>query len=378
MKKKITYKEAGVDIDLGDTCSKIMYEAARKTWVNRKGFIGEVVTPFDDFSGLRYVNISGLKGVGMNLNLDGVGTKIEIAERLSNWTGDYSHHQGIAFDLFAMVCDDAVVRGAEPVIVGSILDVNSLNVTLIENLAEGMLSAAKEARVAVVNGEIAELGERISGYGDYNYNWGAVVVWMANSDKLLTGHNIRPGDAIVSLREHGFRSNGLSLVRRILTQCCGDKWHEKDFRGENMAKIAATPSKIYSGFIIDIIGGYGKEAKAEVKAIAHITGGGIPGKLGRALKPSGCGADIPDPFEPADLMLRCQELGYIDDGEAYRTWNMGNGMMIITDQPEEIIRLTKEHAIGAKIAGEVVQKPGIRIHSKGVYSEKNPELDFSV
>ena len=376
MKKKITYKESGVDIDLGDECSKIMYEAARKTWINRKNLIGEVAIPFDDFSGLRYVNMSGLKDVGLNINLDGVGTKIEIAERLSTRTQSFSHHQGIAYDLFAMICDDAVVRGAEPVLVGSILDVNKLNVDLTANLAEGMIGAAKEARVAVVNGEIAELGDRISGYGEYNYNWGAVVVWMANTKRLMTGDDIRPGDTIVSLREYGFRSNGLSLFRNIMTESYGDNWHEEDFRGENMAKIAARSSKIYSGFIIDVIGGYGSEPKAEVKAIAHITGGGIPGKLGRVLKPSGCGADISKSFEPPDLMLHCQELGHVDDEEAYRTWNMGNGMMMITDQPEKIIEIAKGHSIQAKIAGEVAHRPGIRIKSKGVYSEKNRELDF--
>lgn len=376
MTKKITYKESGVDIDLGDRCSKIMYEAARRTWENRKGLLGEVLARFDDFSGLRYIDMSGLKDVGMNLNLDGVGTKMEIAERLSTWTNDYSYHQGIAFDLFAMVCDDAVVRGAEPVLVGSILDVNQLHVDLIENLAQGMVDAAKEARVAVVNGEIAELGDRISGYGEYNYNWGAVVVWMAGTDKLISGQTIKPGDAIVSLQENGFRSNGLSLFRKIMLECYGENWHEKDFKGENIAKLALTPSRIYSSLVIDIIGGYDKEAKAEAKAVAHITGGGIPGKLGRVLKPSGFGADIADPFDLPALLLHCQELGHVDDQEAYRTWNMGNGMMIITNQPKEIIQISKDHSINAKIAGKVTQKPGIRIKSKGQFSNTTPELTF--
>jgi phosphoribosylformylglycinamidine cyclo-ligase len=376
MANKMTYKDSGVDIDLGDRCSKIMYEAARKTWANRKNLIGEVMTPFDDFSGLRYIDMSHLKDAGMNLNLDGVGTKMEIAERLSTWTGDYSYHQGIAFDLLAMVCDDAVVRGAEPVLVGSILDVNILNAVLIENLAEGMVKAAREARVAVVNGEIAELGDRISGYGEYNYNWGAVVVWMARTDSLITGHDVTSGDAIVSLQEQGFRSNGLSLFRNIMLESYGGKWHEKEFRGENIAKLALTPSRIYSSFIIDLIGGYGREAQAEVKAIAHITGGGIPGKLGRVLRPSGCGATLTDPFEPPDLMLHCQKLGRVDDEEAYRTWNMGNGMLIITDQPEQIMRMAADHAVEANIAGEVTRQRGIRITNKGYFSEKTLQLDF--
>src|SRR3989344_6275503 len=96
--------------------SKILYEAAKLTWKNRTGRLGEVVELFDDFSGLRAINVGGLpEDAYMNIGFDGVGTKIELAERIAK-------HDTVAHDLLAMVCDDAVVRGAEPVIVGSILD----------------------------------------------------------------------------------------------------------------------------------------------------------------------------------------------------------------------------------------------------------------
>src|SRR3989344_2927798 len=115
-----TYKDSGVNPDLGDDVSKILYNAAKETWDSRKGTLGEVIVPFDDFTGVRAIDVSNLpSGTLMNMGFDGVGTKMEIAERVSN-------HRTIAYDLFAMVCDDAVVRGAEPVLVGSILDVNSL------------------------------------------------------------------------------------------------------------------------------------------------------------------------------------------------------------------------------------------------------------
>src|SRR3989338_7891093 len=121
MTKQTTYADSGVNIELGDDASKILYNAAKVTWENRKGKLGEVIVPFDDFSGLRMVDVSKLpEGTIMCLGFDGIGTKVEIAERV----GD---HSTMAFDLIAMVCDDAVVRGGEPVLVGSILDVNSLN-----------------------------------------------------------------------------------------------------------------------------------------------------------------------------------------------------------------------------------------------------------
>ena len=107
-----TYKDAGVDRELGDDVSEMLYNAARQTWDNRKGGLGELIVPFDDFSGVRAINASNLKdGTLMNIGFDGVGTKMELAERI----GD---HSTIAYDLFALVCDDAVVRGAEPVMIG--------------------------------------------------------------------------------------------------------------------------------------------------------------------------------------------------------------------------------------------------------------------
>jgi len=163
--KETTYADSGVNIELGDQASQVLYNAARYTWGNRKGRF-EVFNPFDDFTGLRAIDISGLpKGTLASLGFDGVGTKMELGERIGK-------HDTVAYDLFAMVCDDASVRGAEPVLIGSVLDVRSLGteeksyINLVKQLADGYIGAAKQARVAVINGEMAELGARVSGYGE--------------------------------------------------------------------------------------------------------------------------------------------------------------------------------------------------------------------
>src|SRR3972149_11648210 len=137
------YKNSGVNIGLGDDASKILYEASKLTWKNRKGILGEVVEIFEDFSGLRAINVGGLPSdTYMNINFDGVGTKMELGERIAK-------HDTVAYDLFAMVCDDAVVRGADPVIVGSILDVNSLGndgesyIEQVKQLGIGYVGAAR-------------------------------------------------------------------------------------------------------------------------------------------------------------------------------------------------------------------------------------------
>ena len=371
----ISYKNAGVDIHLGNEASRILYEAARKTWSNRSGRIGEVMTPFDDFTGLRMIDVGRLPpGTVLGVGFDGVGTKIEIGERVAKY-------DTIAYDLFAMVCDDAVVRGGEPVLIGTVLDVNTLScqdnsyLSFIRQLAKGYVDAAREARVAVINGEIAELGIRVKGFGPFNYNWSAGVTWFAQRERMFTGFETKPGDMLVGLREDGFRSNGLSLIRRILTQNLGENWHTQSWKGENLGELILTPSRIYTRAVVAMFGGFEEKPQAKVHGLAHITGGGIPGKLRRILKPKKLGAQIDDPFSPRSIVLYCQELGHVPDEEAYQTWNMGQGMIIVTPEPNDVIRVANEHYIEAKVIGSVTSTPGISIRSKGVFRE-NKILEF--
>ncbi len=369
------YAKSGVHIELGDDASKVLFEAAKQTWQNRKGKLGEVVQLFDDFSGLRATRVGGLpEDAYMSIGFDGVGTKMELAERIAR-------HDTVAYDLFAMVCDDAVVRGAEPVLIGSILDVRSLGenesyINFVKQLAVGYINAARDANVAVVNGEVAEIGSRVSGYGKFNYNWGAGVVWFARESRMLTGYKIKEGDVLVGLREEGFRSNGLSLVRRVMKQVHGDEWHNEVYKGQSIAELALHPSRIYSAAVVAMFGGFYDEPRAEIHGVAHITGGGIPEKVGRMLKPSNLGATISDPFTPCDLMSYCQEKWNVDDREAYQTWNMGQGMIIATSTPEDVMRVATEYGIESKVIGEISSKQGIRIRSRGINSDGASNLDF--
>lgn len=371
----VTYSDSGVNIDLGDDVSKILYNAAKQTWINRKGRLGELIVPFDDFSGVRAIDVSNLpSGTLMNIGFDGVGTKMELAERINN-------HSTIAYDLFAMVCDDAVVRGAEPVLIGSILDVNLLGkngenyIEQVKQLAVGYINAAKAANVAIVNGEVAELGNRVGGFGNFNYNWGAAVVWFAKKERMFTGREIKIGDYVVALREEGFRSNGLSLVRKIMKNNFGENWHEKTYDGKSAAEYALTPSRIYSSAIVDMFGGFEGKQKAELHGVVHVTGGGIPGKLGRVLKPSGFGAELENLFSPSEFVLEVQAIGKVSDAEAYKTWNMGQGMLVITPEPDEVESIAQKYGIESKLAGQITEDSKINILNKGVYS-KNETIAF--
>lgn len=375
-----TYAESGVDVNVEEQAAKILYKAAKTTWANRAKALGEIVTPFDDFSGLRAIRVENLPvGTLMNVGFDGVGTKAEFAERSG-------HYESLAYDLIAMVADDAVIRGGEPVLVGSILDINTLGtdekrLQIISALAEGYTKAAAAAGVAIINGELAQLGSRVSGYGDgFHLSWGASCVWFANEERMITGQEVSPGDTVIGLREPGLRSNGISLIRRVLEQKYGPKWHEQSLNGTPIIDLALSPSVIYSKALVDMFGGWnlGQPHRAKIHAAAHITGSGLAGKLGRALKPSGLGASIDNPFDPPALMTHVQEVGSVTDEEAYRTWHMGQGMVIITPEPHPVLAVARAHHLEGQVIGTVTKSPAIRISSRGAFASRSPWLQYPV
>ncbi len=370
------YAKAGVDIDVEAEASRIMYEASKKTFENRKGLLGEIVTPFDDFAALKMVAVGNLpKDTFFSVGFDTAGTKVEIAERV----GVYNT---IAFDVFAMVCDDALIRGGEAVLVGTNLDLKSLGtdekyLPIIRELAEGYVGAAKEANVAIINGEIAQMGSLLSGYGDFPFHWGAACIWFAKKEKILTGTEIKAGDSVVVLREKGFRANGWSLVRQVFEKAHGNAWHKVAHEGSTLGMLALTPSKIYSKFVVGLHGGFETPGVSPLHGVVHITGGGVPEKTTRVLRRAKLGARLDNLFDPPEIMAYCQRLGGISDHDAYRAWNMGQGMALITPEPGKVLAEAKAKGVEAQVAGEIVAEPRVTIVSKG-FEAPGKELVFSV
>lgn len=350
-----TYKDSGVDQELKDKCSAIMYEAAIKTFENRKGRFGKPETARADFTGPVY--ISELKDAYIVKNSDGVGSKPEITERMDKY-------DTIAFDLFAMVCDDAVTAGAEPFAVTNTLNVRHHDLRITEQLANGMLEAARVARVAVVGGEIAELGDQLT----CSYTWDADVIGLVEMHKRLTlKRDIQVGDRIVGFQHIGFRCNGYTLLRKVLAETFGKEWHKQPYdRQHTWGEIALIPSQIYTPVIVDAVGAYKEPAKVKIKGVAHITSGGIPGNLPRILPPK-LGASVSvKPYEP---MLALQEMGNVPDREAYMVWNMGVGMLVITND-DAIFELAKLYGVKAFIAGEVIKEPRIEIENHAFFKDE--------
>jgi phosphoribosylformylglycinamidine cyclo-ligase len=293
-----------------------------------------------------------------------------------------NEHFGSAQDLFAMVGDDVAVRGGEIITIDTVLDVKQLDdeneviMNGMRQLAEGLVFAAKKSRVVAMTGEIAELGKRVGGYGDFNYNWSGVAFFAVHQERKFTGRELRAGQTLVGFAEPGFRSNGITDVRNAMAEHYGNNWHiqiEPTLGKLTLGKLMQTPSTIYAGLMKDLHGGFDidVEPRAHITGVAHITGGGQPSKLGRMLKRSpGLGVTIDTPIEPPAMMLHVQRLRGFSDEKAYGKWHMGPGMVVATTEPEKVISEAENQGVRAQRIGQVTDEPGIRIKNRGAQQQE--------
>ena len=327
-----------------------------------------------DYSGEPVIQDGGFAGVldmgnyYLVMGDDGVGTKMDAAIQADRF-------ETLGEDLLAMVIDDAICIGAEVVAVTNTIDVNKVDPVQIEKMMQGLKDACLQQKVTVAGGEIAELGESVK-----DMVWNATAVGIVEKDKMITGKKIQVGDKIITLKSNLFRSNGFTLIRYILKNKFGENWHlEKYDEEKTWGEVVMTPSKLYQSAVLELVGRFGAERKVDMHGIAHITGGGISGNLNRILKVNHLGADLNDLWEPQDPMLRLQEFGDVDDKEAYKTWNMGNGMMLVVP-PEEVeksLEILAQNDIEAKVCGDVIEEPKIKIKNLGFF-QKDTQFEYDL
>ncbi len=344
-------KQSGVNIDLGNQSSQTAFSYARETFSNRSGKKGAVASKTN--GGFSNLLIFGGQRIG--IGSDGTGTKAEIAERTQIY-------DTLGYDLVAMVADDLAAAGFEPTNLSNVIDVDYLDEKIIAQLMKGLRDACNYADITITGGEIAELGNRICGYGDQmHFNWSATAIGVL-PDKLKTdidGSQIKPGDVVISLKSKGFRSNGFSAIRRILLEKFGDEWHNESYNDKTTwGRKILTPSLIYSYFITHLI-----KINLIPKGIAHITGGGIFDNLRRVLKMTNTGAVLDNLFSPLPEMLKIQELGNVSNEDAYRWWNMGNGMLLVVDEKdaEAIIQAPGDTIYECQVAGRITADNSISV-----------------
>lgn len=343
------YKDAGVDIAAGDEASKAAYKHASSTFASRKGMIGAPVFEEDGYAG--FLDMGEYYLVQ---STDSTGTKIDIAAEM----GQYNT---LGYDLLAMVADDVVCVGAEVISLSNCIDVPKVDPKMIDSMMSGLAEACKTQKIVVPAGEIAEVPGAV-----HRAVWSSSAIGIVKKDRVMNTKSVQVGDVIITLQSGVARSNGFSLLRKILTDTHGESWYEAEWKdGVSWGEILLTPSVVYHAAILYLIGRFDDKPQVQVKAISHITGGGIPSKLRRVLTASGFGARLDTLFTPHQALQDVIELGKVPKEEAYRTWNMGNGMLLILDaqDAEQALTLLAAQNIQAKIAGKITKDPTISLQT---------------
>jgi phosphoribosylformylglycinamidine cyclo-ligase len=305
----MTYREAGVDIDAGNALVKAIGPLAGKT--ARPGVMGAI----GGFGGLFDPKAAGYADPVLVSATDGVGTKLKLAIE----TG---RHDTIGIDLVAMCVNDLVVQGAEPLFFLDYFACGRLDTGVAEAVISGVAAGCTEAGTALIGGETAEMPGL---YADGHYDLAGFAVGAAERDALLPRDDLAAGDVVLALSASGVHSNGFSLVRRIAEKE-GLAWSDPaPFAPEHtLGEALLTPTRLYVKPVLAAI-----RATGAVKALAHITGGGLPENLPRAL-PEGLAAAVDLSALPVPPVFGwIARAGGVAQDEMLRTFNCGAGMVLI-------------------------------------------------
>nr|WP_317623019.1 phosphoribosylformylglycinamidine cyclo-ligase [Thiohalobacter thiocyanaticus] len=300
----LSYKAAGVDIDAGNALVERIKPAVRAT--RREGVLGGL----GGFGGLFELPRDKYRNPVLVSGTDGVGTKLKLAI-------ETNRHDGIGIDLVAMCVNDIVVTGAEPLFFLDYYATGQLDVDTGAAVVEGIAAGCRQAGAALIGGETAEMPGMYS-RGDYDL--AGFAVGIVEKDRIITGETVRPGDALLALGASGPHSNGYSLVRSVLERTGADL--AQPLGDATLGDALLAPTRIYVRSILALL------EQVEVRALAHITGGGLPENLPRVL-PAGCRARLDAAsWDWPEVFRWLQDGGDIAEAEMYRTFNCGVGMVI--------------------------------------------------
>jgi phosphoribosylformylglycinamidine cyclo-ligase len=348
-----TYSQAGVDIDAGDLAVQLMKEHLKKA--RRPEVVGDI----GGFAGL--FDVSALKKFDKPLlatSTDGVGTKTEIARQMGKY-------DTIGEDLVAMVVDDLVVCGAEPLFMTDYIAVGKVFPNRIAEIVAGIAKGCLKAGTALVGGETAEHPGLLA---EDEFDIAGAATGAVDEKNLLGEHRVKEGDVIIAMPASGFHANGYSLVRHILKT--------KDLKldvsvaefGKTLGEVLLTPTEIYSLDCLALINGL----KDELHAFSHITGGGIAENTARVI-PSNLSAiyDRSTWSLPIEVEYLAK-VGAVPQGDMERTWNCGVGMVAIVAPAaaDRTIRSLAARGMSAFACGKIQKDTGIRSALEGNFKAR--------
>ena len=308
------YADAGVNIAVADDAKQRIRHHASRT------FTSSVLGGIGGFGGLFALDGKKWKEPVLVSSADGVGTKLKVAMALGV-------HATVGGDLVNHCINDILVQGAEPLFFLDYLAMGKLEPDVVEQLVEGMSRACRKAGCALIGGETAEMP---GFYPPGEYDVAGFIVGVVERRKILTGKNVKPGDTLLALPSAGLHTNGYSLARKLVFEVA--KVKPETYVAEVGNKIGAEllkPHLCYAPALKNSI------ARGWVSALAHITGGGIPGNLPRVL-PSGVKAQIDLGSWPVPSIFKyLARVGKIDTDELLQSFNMGVGMILVVP-PEHV------------------------------------------
>jgi phosphoribosylformylglycinamidine cyclo-ligase len=337
IKLKLTYAEAGVDIEKkSDAISSL---------VKVLGFTRQGVGKRIEMDG-GYAGFIDFGSYALGMCTDGVGTKIMIANAMRKW-------DTVGIDCVAMNANDLICVGAEPLAFVDYIAIDKPDNELARQIGIGLQKGAEQANVSLVGGEFAILPEMVNGFDLA----GTCMGWIKKS-KLITGKKIAVGDVIIGVKSSGIHSNGLSLARKVLERneiIYTEKFTRLD---RPIGLELLEPTKMYVKEILSVV------RQCEVHGMAHITGGGLRNFI--RLHPER-EFRIEKPLEPQSIFKVLQDMGNIDDEEMYQTFNMGMGMAIVLPEKHakkalDILNKTQE----ARIVGRVYEGKGVCNSEAGI------------
>ena len=350
--KPITYRESGVDIDAGNALVEAIKGVAAST--RRSG----ADAGLGGFGGLFDLKGAGFRDPVLVAANDGVGTKLRIAI-------DTGRHDTIGIDLVAMCVNDLVVQGAEPLFFLDYFAVGKLDVAVATAVVSGIGEGCRQAGCALIGGETAEMPGHYQGA---DYDLAGFAVGAVERGEILPRPDIAVGDVIIGLGSSGVHSNGYSLVRRLAAEE-GLGWDAPaPFAPETtLADALLTPTRIYVKPVLAALEAAGGASDGPIKALAHITGGGLSENLPRVLPPSVAATVDLTSWQPPPVFGWLARAGRLDASEMLRTFNCGIGMVIVADRSgaDGLVRLLHEWGEQPFLIGEITPPAGERSAAKG-------------
>jgi len=333
------YRGAGVDIAAAESGLKKIVDSIRQTWPAADG-VGAVKLDIGYFA-----NVIDIGGVGLAICTDGVGSKSIIA-------GMMKKYDTIGIDCVAMNVNDVICVGARPISMVNYIAVEVADADILGAIAIGLAEGARQAGISISGGEIAQLKDVMRGF-----ELVGMAVGLVPLDRIITGRDLTPGDAIIGIESNGIHSNGLSLARHVLfDQAKLSVDHVFPELGIPLGEELLRPTLIYVPEVLDII-----EHIPAVKALINITGDGLL-NLPRVDAKVGFEIDNLPPTPPIFRLI--QQLGAVADSEMFEVYNMGVGFCVLAADQDAgaILAILERHRRRAQVIGRVIEDDG-----KGVY-----------